>query len=228
MKGEDRPRSRGNAPVEHFQIRTRGRCRRERAPRRAATRNATHPKGFSALNCASPECATPKTKPAACGHAAGCLFRDVMKGNSVFRMGEDRRRSRENAPVEHFQVRTRGRCRRQRAPRRAATRNANHPNRFSTLNCARPECATPKTKPAACGHAAGYLFRDVMKGNSVFRRPGSDLLFRVLRRSTIGAGAFNGRVRDGIGLGHPAIATRPAKDRRCTFHCRISSTDGYR
>jgi hypothetical protein len=31
---------------------------------------------------------------------------------------------------------------------------------------------------------------------SVFRRPGSDLLFRVLRRSTIGAGAIYGRVRD--------------------------------
>ena len=61
-----------------------------------------------------------------------------------------------------------------------------------------------------------------MKGNgfpgqarewSVFRRPGSDLLFRVLRRSTIGAGVIYGRVRDGIGYGRPAKATRPAKDR---------------
>ena len=54
-----------------------------------------------------------------------------------------------------------------------------------------------------------------MKSNrlSVFRRPGSDLLFRVLRRSTIGAGAIYGRVRDGIGYGRPATATRPAKDR---------------
>jgi hypothetical protein len=48
---------------------------------------------------------------------------------------------------------------------------------------------------------------------SVFRRPGSDLLFRVLRRSTIGAGAIYGRVRDGIGYGHSAKATRPAKNR---------------
>src|SRR5262245_42584920 len=48
---------------------------------------------------------------------------------------------------------------------------------------------------------------------SVFRRPGGDLLFRVLRRSTMGAEAFNDRVRDGIGFRHPAIATRPAKDR---------------
>ena len=56
---------------------------------------------------------------------------------------------------------------------------------------------------------------DDLKSNrlSVFRRPGSDLLFRVLRRSTIGAGVIYGRVRDGIGYGRPAKATRPAKDR---------------
>src|SRR5690242_12294387 len=47
---------------------------------------------------------------------------------------------------------------------------------------------------------------------SVFGRPGSDLLFQVLRLSTIGAGEFNGRVRDGIGFRLPAITTRPAKD----------------
>ena len=44
-----------------------------------------------------------------------------------------------------------------------------------------------------------------------FGRPGSDLLSQVLRHSTIGAEAFNDRVRDGIGFGHLAIATRPAK-----------------
>ena len=55
------------------------------------------------------------------------------------------------------------------------------------------------------------VFRN--EGISVFRRPGSDLLFRVLRRSTIGAGVIYGRVRDGIGYGRPAKATRPAKDR---------------
>src|SRR6187549_3684098 len=42
--------------------------------------------------------------------------------------------------------------------------------------------------------------------------PGSDLLFQVLRLSTIGAGEFNGRVRDGIGFGLPASTTRSAKD----------------
>jgi hypothetical protein len=51
-----------------------------------------------------------------------------------------------------------------------------------------------------------------MKRFSVLGRPGSDLLFQVLRLSTIGAGKFNGRVRDGIGFRLPANTTRPAKD----------------
>ena len=42
-------------------------------------------------------------------------------------------------------------------------------------------------------------------------RPGSDLLSRALRQSTIGAGAFHGRVRNGNGCSHPAITTRSAK-----------------
>src|SRR5918997_550734 len=41
---------------------------------------------------------------------------------------------------------------------------------------------------------------------------GDDLLSRVLRHSTIGAEAFNGRVRDGIGFGRLAQITGPAKD----------------
>ena len=41
-----------------------------------------------------------------------------------------------------------------------------------------------------------------------FGRPGSDLLSRVLGRSTISAGAFHGRVRNGIGWFHTAIVTR--------------------
>ena len=44
-----------------------------------------------------------------------------------------------------------------------------------------------------------------------FCRPGSDLLSRALRQSTIGAGAFHGRVRNGNGCGHPARTTRSAK-----------------
>src|SRR6202171_1272797 len=47
-----------------------------------------------------------------------------------------------------------------------------------------------------------------------FGGPGSDLLFRALRRSTIGAEGFHGRVRDGIGCfapryGHQAGQTAP-------------------
>ena len=45
----------------------------------------------------------------------------------------------------------------------------------------------------------------------MFGRPGNDLLSRVLRHSTIGAKAVDGRVRDGIGYGHLAKVTRPAK-----------------
>src|SRR3954467_7924729 len=44
-------------------------------------------------------------------------------------------------------------------------------------------------------------------------RPGSDLLSRVLRRSTIGAEGFHGRVRDGIGCGPLAMTTRSASRR---------------
>ena len=55
----------------------------------------------------------------------------------------------------------------------------------------------------------GSLFRD--PDYIAFSRPGSDLLSRVLRRSTIGAGAFHGRVRNGNGCSHPAITTRSAK-----------------
>src|SRR3990170_8558238 len=47
--------------------------------------------------------------------------------------------------------------------------------------------------------------------NTVLGKPGDDLLSRVLRRSTIGAGAFHGRVRDGIGCSRSAKITRPAK-----------------
>lgn len=40
--------------------------------------------------------------------------------------------------------------------------------------------------------------------------PGGDRLSRVLRRSIMGAGAFHGRVRNGIGWGVPAGTTRSA------------------
>ena len=48
-------------------------------------------------------------------------------------------------------------------------------------------------------------FQTSFRGISfVLRRPGDDLLSQVLRHSTIGAVAFDGRVRDGIGSDHYA------------------------
>ena len=44
-----------------------------------------------------------------------------------------------------------------------------------------------------------------------FGGPGGDLLSRALRRSTIGPGGLNDRVRNGIGWGTSGIATRSAK-----------------
>ena len=59
-------------------------------------------------------------------------------------------------------------------------------------------------------HALLFFCRE--EDFSVLCRPGGDLLSQVLRHSTIGAGAFDGRVRDGIGSGRSARATRPAKN----------------
>ena len=45
-------------------------------------------------------------------------------------------------------------------------------------------------------------------GRSALGGPGGDLLSRALRRSTIGAEGFHGRVRNGIGCSPLAMATR--------------------
>jgi hypothetical protein len=62
----------------------------------------------------------------------------------------------------------------------------------------------------------------------VFCRPGGDLLSRVLRRSTISAGAFHGRVRNGIGCSRSAITTRSAKHIKIEklFFCLLSPLFG--
>ena len=87
---------------------------------------------------------------------------------------------------------------------------------------------SPERRKAAMGAALGYWpgalvfvlrrFRSLSRQilwicayDIAFNRPGSDLLSRVLRRSTIGAGAFHGRVRNGNGCSRPAITTRSAK-----------------
>ena len=51
---------------------------------------------------------------------------------------------------------------------------------------------------ASCRCGVNHKEADVVLGRS-----GDDLLSRVLRHSTIGAEAFNGRVRDGIGFLSP-------------------------
>src|SRR5262249_16280000 len=79
-------------------------------------------------------------------------------------------------------------------------------------------------KKAAAGDPRRLWQQKIVKRCSVLGRPGSDLLFQVLRLSTIGAGKFNGRVRDGIGFRLPANTTRPAKDGQRRSHDR----DGQR
>ena len=65
-------------------------------------------------------------------------------------------------------------------------------------------CIPERQKAAISGPfvSAGPKF-DLRRFDVAFCRPGSDLLSRVLRRSTIGAGEFHGRVRDGIGCISP-------------------------
>ena len=71
-----------------------------------------------------------------------------------------------------------------------------------------------KNKNSPPRFPVGGLFHSfIVTRSTVLCRPGSDLLFQVLRLSTIGAGEFNGRVRDGIGFRPLANTTKPAKDR---------------
>ncbi len=68
--------------------------------------------------------------------------------------------------------------------------------------------ALPRAKVVLIGFISSYQ-RDI----AFLTRSGGDLLSHVLRRSTIGAAALNGRVRDGIGCFARARATRPGKKR---------------
>ena len=52
--------------------------------------------------------------------------------------------------------------------------------------------------------------REIQEIKGLFRF-GSDLLSHALRRSTIGATALNGRVRDGTGCFACAMTTKPKK-----------------
>jgi hypothetical protein len=77
------------------------------------------------------------------------------------------------------------------------------------INAAHKRKTPPPVKEAA------FSYSNIEGGEFlVLGRPGSDLLSQGLSHSTIGAEAFNGRVRDGIGLRRFARATRPAKDKK--------------
>ena len=60
--------------------------------------------------------------------------------------------------------------------------------------------------------SVGFVLRYCYRMERLFLvRFGGDLLSHVLRRSTIGATALNGRVRDGIGCFARAMSTKPKK-----------------
>lgn len=77
-----------------------------------------------------------------------------------------------------------------------------------------PGCSTPRQtrgRRTVCVSVVGVLCEGMCL--LVLGRPGGDRLSRVLRHSTMGAGVFNGRVRDGIGFwahrsGHQAGAAQ--------------------
>ena len=79
----------------------------------------------------------------------------------------------------------------------------------------RPERQKPRQFSLGGAFVDGIVKREFRV--SVLCRPGSDLLSRVLRRSTISAEEFNGRVRNGIGFRLLAMTTRPAKHRETGF-----------
>src|SRR5215510_13513192 len=68
----------------------------------------------------------------------------------------------------------------------------------------------------------------IMKRCVVLGRPGSDLLFQALRLSTISAGEFNGRVRDGFGFSLSANTTRLAKDDEADTGLRLNAHHAHR
>lgn len=74
---------------------------------------------------------------------------------------------------------------------------------------------TPPPLAHTCAGETAFCISNIERGKFlVLGRPGSDLLSQGLSHSTIGAEAFNGRVRDGIGLRRFAKTTRPAKDKK--------------
>ena len=74
-------------------------------------------------------------------------------------------------------------------------------------------CPLDASKRAFLG--ALFVFGILISLERVFSRFGGDLLSHVLRRSTIGASALNGRVRNGIACFARAMTTKPRKNPVC-------------
>ena len=72
-----------------------------------------------------------------------------------------------------------------------------------------PGCSIPRQRPRHWRgkHVNGFC-KNVSRARAPATMPGDDLLFHRLSDSTIGAVRFHGRVRDGIGWGTDAIATK--------------------
>ena len=71
----------------------------------------------------------------------------------------------------------------------------------------------PTGKRKACGLELGWRGSVCLQSTDLCG-PGGDLLSRVLRRSTIGAEAFDGRVRDGIGSDRYAESHQAGEGRK--------------
>ena len=71
-----------------------------------------------------------------------------------------------------------------------------------------PGCSTPRPGP---GGVSGRGLHRFERNVVLLSRFGGDLLSHVLRRSTIGATALNGRVRNGAGCFARAMTTKPGK-----------------
>jgi hypothetical protein len=95
-----------------------------------------------------------------------------------------------------------------------STPRQNHPGLSWGVN---PPGSSPGTFPGQTSES-GYESRNGWAGG-----PGSDLLSHALRRSTMGAGGFHGRVRDGIGCRPPAKATRSSSPSAIGAECRFWS-----
>ena len=85
----------------------------------------------------------------------------------------------------------------------------------------RPSGYEPDELPGCSIPRQGGVRRKNGSRSYVSGRPRGDLLSRALRRSTIGSGGLNDRVRNGIGCGTSDIATGSTRHTRRRRHRRV-------